>query len=81
MIPSPNVTDNHQQKNAQVLVDRGGCLMVLEKDCTGAVLYEQAKKLLADEGRRAEMRKALLAWSVPDSAEQICECIYSLAQK
>ena len=81
MIPSPNVTDNHQQKNAQVLVDRGGCLMVLEKDCTGAVLYEQAKKLLADESRRAEMRKALLAWSVPDSAEQICECIYSLAQK
>lgn len=81
LIPSPNVTDNHQQKNGQVLVDRGGCVMILEKDCSGEKLYEEAKKLLADKERRAAMRKALLEWSVPDSAEQICDCVYKLARK
>ena len=81
MIPSPNVTDNHQQKNGQVLVDRGGSVMILEKDCSGAKLYEETKKLLADKDRRAAMRKALLDWSVPDSAEQILDCIYKLARK
>ena len=81
LIPSPNVTDNHQQKNGQVLVDRGGCVMILEKDCGGEKLYEEAKRLLADQERRAAMRKALLEWSVPDSAEQICDCVYKLARK
>ena len=81
MIPSPNVTDNHQEKNAQVLVDRGGCEMVLEKDCTGAVLYEKTKALLADPDRRGEMRRALLDWVVPNSAEQIRDCVFELARK
>ena len=81
MIPSPNVTDNHQEKNAQVLVDRGGCVMVLEKDCSGQRLYDEAKALLSDRERRSGMRKALLAWSVPDSAERICECIVKLSRR
>ena len=66
---------------SQVLVDRGGSVMILEKDCSGSKLYEETKKLLADQERRAAMRKALLDWSVPDSAEQILDCIYKLARK
>ena len=62
-------------------MDRGGCEMVLEKDCTGAVLYEKTKALLADPDRRGEMRRALLDWVVPNSAEQIRDCVFELARK
>lgn len=81
LIPSPNVTDNHQEKNARVLERLGGCKVILESECTGARLYEEAKQLLADEPRRKKMRQALLGAAVPDSAERICEIIMNLARK
>lgn len=81
LIPSPNVTDNHQEKNARVLVDRGACAMVLESECSGEKLYEQASELLSDPGRRARMRRALQEWVVPDSARQIVDTIIKLSQK
>ena len=81
LIPSPNVTDNHQEKNAQVLADRGACVMVKESECSGQRLYDETKALLSDGSRRSEMRKALLDWVVPDSAEQICDCIVKLSRR
>ena len=81
LIPSPNVTDNHQEKNARVLERLGGCVVVLESECTGAKLHEEAEKLLADEPRRKQMRQALLGAAMPDSAERICDIIINLARK
>lgn len=81
LIPSPNVTDNHQEKNAQVLADRGGCVMIRESECSGQRLFEEAQALLTDGNRRKEMRKALLEWSVPDSADRIVDHIITLAQR
>ena len=81
LIPSPNVTDNHQEKNARVLERLGGCVVVLESECTGAKLYEETERLLADEARRKSMRQALLASAVPDSADRICDIITKLARK
>ena len=34
LIPSPNVTNNHQERNARVLDQAGGAVVVLEKECT-----------------------------------------------
>ena len=81
LIPSPNVTDNHQEKNAQVLADRGGCVMIRESECSGEVLFRQAKELLEDAARRTQMSKALRSWVVPDSAQRICDCIVKLSQR
>ena len=81
LIPSPNVTDNHQEKNARVLERLGGCVVVLESECTGDRLYEEVEKLLADPDRRKSMRQALLHAAVPDSAERICDRIINLARK
>ena len=81
LIPSPNVTDNHQEKNARVLERLGGCVVVLEAECTGQRLYEEAEKLLADEPRRKAMRQALLGAAMPDSAERIGDIITKLARK
>ena len=79
LIPSPNVTDNHQEKNARIIESRGGCVLVLEKECSGARLYEEVTKLLEDRERCSTMRKALMASSMPDSADRICDIITELA--
>ena len=36
LIPSPNVTNNHQERNARVLSDKNAAVTILEKDCTCA---------------------------------------------
>lgn len=81
LIPSPNVTDNHQEKNARVLERIGGCVVVLEQECTGQRLYEEVRKLLDDEPLRRRMRQALLGAAMPDSAERICDILMQLARK
>ena len=81
IIPSPNVTDNHQEKNARVLERNGAAQVLLEQGLTAEQLYEAAKALMEDAPRRAEMRKNLQRMSVVDSAERIYETILELAGK
>ena len=80
LIPSPNVTGNHQEKNARVLEAAGGAVVVLEKDCTPEILYAEVQGLLVDEQRREEMSKALRGLVKIDSAEHICDIVEELAK-
>ncbi len=80
LIPSPNVTDNHQEKNARVLEKRGAAIVLLEENCSAQVLYDTVKELLCDHDRRKEMSKALRHMVVPDAAEKICDILQQLAQ-
>lgn len=79
MIPSPNVTDNHQEKNARVLEKYGAAVVVREAECDGDSLYETAKALLSDPARLKEMRMAARRLAVVDAAEQILAVIRELA--
>lgn len=81
LIPSPNVTNNHQEKNARVLEARKGAVVLLEKDCTAQALYAQIQSLLADPQRRAEMGRNLHEMVTLDSTERICDIIEQLAKK
>jgi len=80
LIPSPNVTNHHQEKNAQVYADQGAAVLLPEQECTARRLYDEIKALIADEKRRAGMKAALQKTVVPDSAEQICGIIEELAK-
>ena len=71
LVPSPYVAANHQYKNAKVLADRGGVVLLDEKECTGAQLYEKTMELLADGSRRAAMSRALKELATPNAAEHI----------
>ena len=81
LIPSPNVTANHQEKNARVLSDNGGAVLLLEKDCTAQKLFEEVTALLGDSQRRSEMGKVLHSLVIPDSSDRICDIMEELAQK
>lgn len=81
LIPSPNVTNNHQEKNARILEKRGAAEVILERDCTPQVLYDAICKLLADRQKRQDMSSALHQWVVLNSAERICEIMEELAKR
>jgi UDP-N-acetylglucosamine--N-acetylmuramyl-(pentapeptide) pyrophosphoryl-undecaprenol N-acetylglucosamine transferase len=80
LIPSPNVTNNHQEKNARVLENGGGAIVVLEKDCTPEKMYSLVTELLADEDRRKEMGSNLHRMVQLDSTEQICDIVEELTK-
>ncbi len=81
LIPSPNVTNNHQEKNARVLEATGGAIVVLEKDCTAQGMYDTIRSLLADESRREQMSRKLRSQVKLDSTERICDVVEELAKK
>ncbi|MPM59602.1 UDP-N-acetylglucosamine--N-acetylmuramyl-(pentapeptide) pyrophosphoryl-undecaprenol N-acetylglucosamine transferase [bioreactor metagenome] len=78
LVPSPNVTSDHQTKNARVLEEAGGALLLQESDCGEGRLYEAAAELLKDTARRRRMASAMGALGVPDAAEQIYDSLLKL---
>ena len=80
LIPSPNVTNNHQEKNARVLEEAGGAVVILERDCSPEGMYRQIMDLLADDSRREQMTAALHRLVKADSADRICDLVEELAK-
>ena len=81
LVPSPNVTNNHQEKNARVLEQGGGAVVVLEKDCTPQGMYDLVMDLLKDENRRSEMSRSLHAMARLDCTERMCDIVTELCKR
>ena len=80
LIPSPNVTNDHQTKNARMLSDQGAAVLMTEKECTAGKLFEEINSLLGDAHRREEMRKQLHRMVRLDSTERICDIVEELTR-
>ena len=70
LIPSPNVTGNHQYYNAKAVADRGGAVLIEEKDLTAEALIREVMKLRNNPEALAEMARASRACA-PDKALDI----------
>lgn len=70
LVPSPNVTADHQTHNARSLASRKACIL-LPDETAGAALVPQALALLKDAPQRTAMRNALRALQGPPAAEVI----------
>lgn len=81
LVPSPNVTNDHQTKNAKILADRGGAVLLPEGEDMGRKLYDAVTELLDDHDRRAQMSASLRQMVVLDSAERICDMIEQFVEK
>ena len=81
IIPSPNVTDNHQEKNARVLERSGAARVLLEPGLSAEALYDAAKELMNDAEARRTMQENLRKMAVVDSAERIYNTILELAAR
>ena len=78
IVPSPNVTNHHQEKNAQVLAGHGAARMILEPACSGERLFRETAEILSDGGLRAEMGKNMASLGVPDAGERIYRTLMGL---
>lgn len=81
LIPSPNVTNNHQERNARVLSDKDAAVTILEKDCSAEKIMEVIQELLQDPDRRENMSKTLRSMVRLDSTERICDIVEELSGK
>ncbi len=68
-IPSPNVAEDHQTKNAKVMVDDDAAIMVKDNDKN--ILIEKAQELLKDKEMMDKLSKNILKHARPDAAEKI----------
>ena len=80
IVPSPYVTNNHQEKNARVLAEAGGAVMLREQECSGQLLFQTACTILRDEERRAEMEKNMARLGIRDATERIYETILEICK-
>lgn len=78
LIPSPNVTHNHQYYNARSLSDRGGALLLEEKDLSADRLYEMVLGLKNHPARRAALGRRAQELALPEASEIIYREIYQL---
>lgn len=80
IVPSPYVTNNHQEKNARVLEQAGAAAVVLEKDSSGQALFQTACGILHQEARRSAMEEAMASLGIRDAAERIYQTILEICQ-
>ncbi len=78
LIPSPNVTNNHQVLNARVLSDAGAAELILEDNLTGKILAEEIFALISDDKKLEEMSLGSKGLSRPDSTEVIFNLMKNL---
>lgn len=84
LIPSPNVAEDHQTKNALALVDRGAAVMVKDADCNSQGLAA-VKELFDAPERQATMCNAIAKMAVRNAAnkivDQIDDLVYGATRK
>jgi len=77
LIPSPNVAEDHQTKNARALSDRGAALLVRDDSCSAEGL-PAVFALLDDETKRNQMSQHIQAMAQRNAAERIVDEIDKL---
>lgn len=80
LIPSPNVAEDHQTKNAMALANKGAALVVRDSDCAtqGVPL---ALELIRDPQRCARMGQAISSLAAPHAADRIVDQIDTLLKR
>ncbi|MBE6688233.1 MAG: undecaprenyldiphospho-muramoylpentapeptide beta-N-acetylglucosaminyltransferase [Ruminococcaceae bacterium] len=81
LIPSPNVTNNHQYKNALVLKNSGAAEIIEEKYLTPDALIKAVDAIVKSPDRLEEMHRNMLSLAIRDSGERIYEIIKNLTDK
>lgn len=72
LVPSPNVAEDHQTKNAQALASRGAAVLVPDAECRERLL-PVVEELIGNKAKLSAMHDAILAMAYPDSDEKIVD--------
>lgn len=77
LIPSPNVAEDHQRRNAEALSDRGAALMLLDSDAVER-LGNMALTLVNDKAKLAKLAEAAGSMAMNGSDDKIADILISL---
>jgi len=77
LVPSPNVAEDHQTKNAMALVETGAAKLVKDKDAK-TELVPTALQLLEDEEQLLSLASKSKALAMPDAATHIAHELFKL---
>ena len=80
LIPSPNVAEDHQTKNAQALSTKNAALMIRDCDAQN-LLIDTALKTVQDETSLKNMSDNISKMAQRDSATRIANIIFELVTK
>jgi UDP-N-acetylglucosamine--N-acetylmuramyl-(pentapeptide) pyrophosphoryl-undecaprenol N-acetylglucosamine transferase len=81
LVPSPNVTADHQTANARQLEAAGAAVVIPDDELTHERLDAEVRALLADPERMRRMGEAALAWAKPDAAAVIADDLLTLQRR
>lgn len=81
LIPSPNVTNNHQEANARQLEKVGAAQMIMEKELTGDRLFQTIESIMGDLDVHRAMSESSRMLGKPDSANLIVEEMRRLSRR
>ena len=79
LVPSPNVAEDHQTKNAMALVNRDAALIVKDAEAPESLL-PLAVKTVNDEARLKSLSENILQLALPDSAAIIAKEVIRMAK-
>lgn len=80
LVPSPNVAEDHQTKNAMALVNKNAALYVKDADAPAEVV-KLALQTVKDDARLKELSENILKLALPDSADMIANEVVKLARR
>lgn len=69
-VPSPNVAEDHQTKNAQALVDKKAARMVADSEAVDCAI-STALRMIADSGELTMLSKNISKLAIADSADRV----------
>jgi len=78
LVPYPYAADDHQRRNAEVLVRAGAAEMILDRELSGERLAATLRALIEDPMRRADMAARARALGRPDAADRVAEACVRL---
>ena len=81
MIPSPNVVDNHQYKNAKVLADSEAVVMVQESELNADVFARELHELITNPDKRESLAENIGSFANHDANKVIYNEILNLVDK
>jgi UDP-N-acetylglucosamine--N-acetylmuramyl-(pentapeptide) pyrophosphoryl-undecaprenol N-acetylglucosamine transferase len=79
LVPSPNVAEDHQTKNAMALVENHAAILIKDIDSKGQ-LFQQTFKLLADETRLKSLSENIKKLARPNAARDIVDVILEVVK-
>ena len=81
IVPSPNVTNHHQEKNARLVERAGGARVLLEGEFDEESFLAEIRNLLNAPEKLAEMAAAMGKLAVPDALDRIVDTVLEYARK